>query len=240
MVTNNRRTAILRHIARYGVTLRPVLERLFNRDGTGSLDNDLKILRQEDLIAVVANAVAEPLDSRTKYSYYQLTRKACGEIGAPESRARRPGGPSLDRSVAILWFCCMTKGPAHRLSTDEVAALFSLQHRPSDHERVKEYVSGFHCLSRGKEFFQVHNLYATRANNRDTLGELKKRVEDARRIAAVSDAIRSREYIFTLLVETPQKRDELRQEIAKQLGNDGFVFNVCCSPRSWRFQGPNR
>lgn len=234
MVSQTRRDAILKHITRYQVSLRPVLERLFYVDGRGGIDRDLKVLKEEGLLTVVPNGVPEPRDPRTKYSYYYLTRKACGLIGAPDSRARRPGGSALERSLAILWLCCMSKTRCHRLTENEVAELFAIKDRAGDFERVQEHLTGFHCLVRKDEHFKVLNIYATKANTRDTLSELKKRVDEARRVASVAQAIRDHEYAFTLLVETTERAAELRAEIAKQLGGEGFLYLVQCSPRSWQ------
>lgn len=234
MVVTSKQQAILLHVARYGISLRPVLNRLFYPGSQEDCDFDLKQLREEDLLKVVPSAVPESLDPRSKYSYYHLTRKACGMVGAPDSKGKKPGGFALRRGLAILWFCCMGKNRGHRLNQSELERIFAMPERNDVQERAAKLFSGFHCIVQGSQSLQVHNVYATEANDRDTLSELKRRVEDARRLAAVAQAIQSKQYVFTLLVETQARRDELRNEIAKHCGTDGFVFNVVRAPASWR------
>ena len=104
MKGNPQRLAILRHVARYGITLRPVLDRLFygNRDGASA--EQVAYLKREGLIHVVENAIGEVHTPQTRYSYYYLTTAGARQLGASPYVTRKRGGLALARNLAFLWF----------------------------------------------------------------------------------------------------------------------------------------
>lgn len=238
MVTDSqdRRDEILRHIARYGLTLRPVLERLFYPGHEKSLDRDLDRMREYGWISIVSNAVPEPSEPQTRYSYYQLATAGARRIGAAKSRCRTLGGEALGRNLAFLWFCCMSAHHRHRLDEQDLVDLYGHENvfANSTHGKEELRLRGFHCLDCESERFRVLNLYAPRTTVADTVVELRKRIRDLRSIDLVSEATDSRRYGFAILVETTQLRDQLRQELAKSLGPEGVTFVVTQSPRSWK------
>ena len=59
-----------------------------------------------------------------------------------------------------------------------------------------------HVLVRGRDHFQLNDIYVASADVPQTVASLRERVENARRIGAIADAIRSRQYIFRVLVES--------------------------------------
>ena len=92
MVTPKQK-AILLHIKRYGVSVRPVLDQLFYDGQLNGCDKDLSALRKMELIAAQENGVPDTKDPKTKYTYYYLTRQGTRELGisasVPECRDQR-------------------------------------------------------------------------------------------------------------------------------------------------------
>jgi len=236
VVTDPRKKAILFHIARYQVTLRPVLYRLFPESEKAGIDKAVDALVREKLIAAQRNGVREPEDPQTRYTYYHLTAKGCSVIGAPESRHETPGPEALERSLAILWLCSMTRVPSYRVSSVELAELLVLEHRREESlQRITKHVSGFHCITRREDgTFRIQHLYYSTASPSGTLSELRGRIEKARRVGAVARAIDADEYGFTILVSSPERTKALRQANAKLSHSERLEFNVRCSPRTWR------
>lgn len=238
MVTENqeRRDLVLRHIARYGLTLRAVLEKLFYLGHEKQLDRDLERMREYGWISVTPNAVPEPKEPQTRYSYYQMTSLGARRIGAAKGRSRAIGGEALSRNLAFLWFCCMSSQLRHRLEYEDLVDIFGHSNVFAESAYGKEEVRlrGFHCLDREGDRFRVLNMYAPRTTVSDTAVELRKRIRDLRSIALVSEATDSLRYGFAVLVETAQLRDQLRHELAKTLAPEGVSFLVTQAPKSWK------
>lgn len=238
MVTDgqSRRDAILRHIARYGLTLRPILERLYYRNHEKALDRDLDRMKEYGWISVIPNAVAEPIEPQTRYSYYQLATAGARRIGVPKSRARALGGEALTRNLAFLWYCFMTSQRRHRLNEQDLVDLYGHANVFAEAARGKEElrIRGFHCLDRNADRYRVLNLYAPRTTVADAVVELRKRIRDLQSISVVAEAMMAQRYGFALLTESSELRNQLREELAKAFGSQGIVFQVIQSPRSWK------
>ena len=234
-MTTPRQLAVLRHVGRYGVSLRAVIERQLFPDGESS-ESALRSLVRDKLLVSVPNAVPEPVEPGTAYGYYHVTRKATAMIGAPESKGRSPGSQALRKRLSILWLCSMGPSRGHLLTDGELSQIFPLK----TSEGELEAISGNHGLFEGKFSLQVHNLYISQADNRETLNELRKRVAVARRSAELAKAIHSKQYVFTILVETGTRQDELRALLSEHCKGEGFVFNVTVSPGSWRMPPKNK
>jgi len=240
MVTDGqeRRDAILRHIARYGLTVRPVLERLFYHGHEKSLDRDLDRMRESGWISITSNAIAEPTEPQTRYSYYQLATAGARRIAAAKSRTRALGGEALSRNLALLWFCCMSSQRRHRLDDQDLVDLFGHANvfAETSHSKEELRLRGFHCLDREGDRFRVLNLYAPRTTVGDVVVELRKRIRDLRTISLIAEATDAHKYGFAILAESTQLRDQLREELAKSFAPDGIMFHVTQSPRSWKPQ----
>jgi hypothetical protein len=234
---HQRRTAVLRHIARYGLTLRPILERLFYAGHGKALDRDLDRLREQNFVKSIENAIPEEGAPQTRYSYYQLTTAGCRQVAAAESRARKVGGEALARNLAFLWFCCHGATRRHRLNESDLVDLFGEDavFEPGGTDGKRELrLRGFHCLDRQSGKWRLLNLYAPRTSAVDVVVELRKRIRDLREIPIVAEAIDTKRYAFAVLAETTQLRDDLREELAKSLAREGIVFLVTKSPGAWR------
>jgi len=107
---------IIQHISRYTVSLRRVIETVYF-DG-GSASNSINRLLRANLIQRNSQA----LDGN--YSYYQLTKKACGLLSAPVNKARPRDEKGLAQDIAALWFACMGELSRKRLANEELRTLF--------------------------------------------------------------------------------------------------------------------
>jgi hypothetical protein len=227
---------ILRHIARYALTLRPVLDSLFYGSQTNGCEGDLSHLREKKLVTTIENAVADSEEPRTRYSYYQLTKAGAKAIGASEYRGKAQGGQAVTRSLAFLWFCCVKKPRRHRIIGTELAEIFGSQIFVSDGDKKPRLLlPGFHCLDKAKASYRVLHLYAPKTSVADTVVELNKRLRDVRQLPVVEQAIIDRQYAFAVLAETKQQQDALRLNLEKSFAHDPIKLVVTCSPGgSWR------
>lgn len=126
MDRKTRRERILEHIGRYHFSMRPVIDKLFF-DGK-SCDNVLLALVNEGLVQVRGKASGLP----GGWSYYQLTPEAAAQIPIPLGRTRPLTPASLEKNLAILWFCCMTEPRRARLDRRHQKAFLGGE-RPGDY-----------------------------------------------------------------------------------------------------------
>jgi hypothetical protein len=238
MVISPRQDAILRHIARYAVTLRPVLDQVFYDGVDGGCDSDVAVLRKEKLITAVENAIAEPTDPRARYSYYQLTKAGAKRIGASEYRGRSLGGQALARYLAFLWFCCVKRPRRHRIAAPQLAQIFGEEvSRVGPDEKRELRLPGFHCLDKTQDSYRVFHLYAPKTSVGDTATEIRKRLREARKLPVIAQAISDKQYAFAVLSETTAERDALRNHLAKAFADDPVSLLVACAPGPWKRNG---
>src|SRR4051794_24289141 len=112
---NDRDDRIIRHIAKYGLSIRPVIEKLFFDGGTS--DHVISRLIKERRIASYAGIPGG-------LCYYQLTLSEARARGVPEHRSRPKKGTALREALQVLWFCCMTEKNRNRLERKRVGELF--------------------------------------------------------------------------------------------------------------------
>ncbi len=112
---NERDEQILRHIGRYRISIRAVIERLYFRGATS--DHVLRRLSEESRICVHKGVIPGGL------SYYQLTLRETRRLGLPDTRARQDKTKVLRRELAVLWFCCMADRERLRLDHAEFKRL---------------------------------------------------------------------------------------------------------------------
>lgn len=221
-----RQTAILKHISRYGLTLRPVLDRLFFNGVERGCEKDIAALRKLKMLSVVENAVPDPENEHIRLSYYLLTRPATKILGVPSTRANKPGSESFPRNLAILWFCCMRKSLSHRLEKSELAELFADENPP-----IK--VPYLHCLvSNGKH--RLLNIYVPGTSVPEAKRQLKNHLEEVQEIPRIAEAIREQQYGFIVLVESAELRDVLRKELGSVFGKSRVGYFVAVAPGPWK------
>jgi hypothetical protein len=238
MVTTPRQEAILRHIGRYALTLRPVLDVLFYGGQANGCDADVAQLRAHKLIAAVENAVADTTDPHTRYSFYQLTKAGAKVSGASEYRAKSLGGQAVARYLSFLWFCCIKKPRRHRIGLAQLVEIFGEEIlSPNGAKKRDLLLPGFHCLEKTEDSYRIRHLYAPKTSVGDTATELRKRLRDARTLPVIERAILDRQYGFAVLAETTQQRDALRAHLANAFAGDPVSIIVACSPGPWRRTG---
>src|SRR5687768_9356458 len=103
---------ILDHTGRYTITLKKIIETLYQDQGNPS--GALSRLISEGLLQRVSNG----LDGN--YSYYQLTQKGAKTRNFPVNRAREKEAKGLSQDLAALWFSCMGEHRRKRLTADEM------------------------------------------------------------------------------------------------------------------------
>ncbi len=235
MVITPRQEAILRHLARYALTLRPVLDAMFYDGISGACDADLAQLKSHKLISTSENSVAESANPRIHYSFYQLTKAGAKRIGASEYRGKSLGGQAAARYLAFLWFCCVKRPRRHRIGAADLMKIFGEEVTPlgAGHKRELR-LPGFHCLDKTENSYRVLHLYAPKTSVGDTVSELRKRLREARKLPVIAQAIVDRHYGFALLAETAGERDALRSHLARAFADDPVSILVACAPGPWK------
>src|SRR3954467_6679377 len=103
---NERGDKILRHIGKYGRSIRPVIEKLFCAGGTS--DHILSRLIKEKRIVSHAGIPGG-------LCYYQLSLSEARARSVPEHRSRPKKGAALRQALQVLCFCCMSEKNRNRL-----------------------------------------------------------------------------------------------------------------------------
>jgi len=226
---------MLRHIARYALTLRPVLDSLFYQGLSNGCESDLSQLRANKLITAVENAVADPVDPHSRYSFYQLTKAGAKSIGASEYRGKALGGQAVARYLAFLWFCCIKRPRRHRIGVAQLTQIFGEEILAESGDKKRELLlPGFHCLDKTETSYRVLHLYAPKTSVGDTATEIRKRLREARRLAVIDQAISDGQYAIAVLAETTQQRDSLRAHLGKSFADDPVSIVVAVSPGPWK------
>src|SRR5258707_478558 len=112
---NERDENILKHIGKYGLSIRAVIEKLFF--GCATCDHVINRLIKEKRI------VSDP-SIPGGVSYYRLSLGEARARTVPDHRARPKRGAALRQALRILWFCCMWDKKRNRLERKRVAENF--------------------------------------------------------------------------------------------------------------------
>lgn len=233
-MVNPKREAILQHVARYGLSLRPVLDRLFFEGVEDGCERDLAELRKAGLLDVVENAVGDRVKAKTRYSYYFPTRKATALLGVPDNHGKPPGPDAVPRNLAILWYCAMRPNRSYRLRSNEVIELLSSPDKELAAGSGEQLPKGYHCLSSVDDRFRLLNIYPAKTTVKELMSELRKRVTKAKRNPAITLAMKSRQFGFLVLVETKKLQDQVWEETRKLAREQKAKFIVTESPGPWK------
>lgn len=197
----DRTEAILRHLARYRVSDRPVLEKLFF--GGKSSKNAVEQLRKDGLVEVVPRAL------KNNQSYYHLTDKGAKAVGAPTSLASAPGGASLRRDLKILYFCTMSAAPRERIPESDLRALFE----PDPPPTVE------HCLGQRGDGMTLFRIYVPSTDPATAFRQARDMVRDMRDDAGQSKWLEAGMYGLVVLVDSPPYAADLWTKL--QRSEDG-------------------
>lgn len=197
---NDRDNKILRHIGLYHVSLRAVIEHLFF-DGK-SCDDVLRRLIAEGRIQATKSAGG--------FSYYRLTLSEARARKSGEHHSRAKFSSSAARKhLAVLWFCCMSN--PRRFIIDRNAL-----------KNILGRGKGLglpHCWEHAKDNRKlIHRLYTPGPNSgdEDVVRTIAADADEGIAHDKTADFIVSGLYSFTILVETPQRANSLRQLILRR------------------------
>ena len=230
-----RRQAILAHIGRYRFSIRPVIEKLFFAEK--SCDNVLRAMMKDDLIIArphTEESAVSLLNSEEStvprpdteeprkgmlipggYKYYQLTLKAANFLSLPSSLTNPPGPASIDKHLAILWFCCMGQNRLNLLDSHHLVKLFG-----EEDGSTSSILDGSYCIEL-EGTHRVFRIFALGAKDQYHIDLFKKHVEDAMSHPVLSRWIETRRLAYALLVP-----NEFRsQKLVKNLKDKGY-FDV--------------
>jgi len=196
----DRRAAILTHLARYRVSTRPVISRLFYEGGDPK--NDLAALREKGLIAVVERALSN------NTSYYHLTPAGAREVASP-APTEAPGGRALDRDLKILYFCCHGPNPRERILEGDWRRLWGRDNPPT----------GEHCLVPRGDMVLILRLYSPSTDVADSVSWLSCLISESRDNTYLAGLIESQQYGFAILAPSPAYAHDFDQRIRRHTGN---------------------
>jgi len=189
---------ILKHVARYGLTLRAVLEHTFFDGHEKACD------------AVINRLVtAGKLESREGLpgglNYYHLSISEVRKRRVPDHRGRPKKSRALREALQVLWYCCMTKHNRLRVENRQVHKQFGRD----------KGLGKPHCRETFGETRVLYRIYTPGPGSRDDY--LIKVIRGDWAIASqnptLADWIRAESYRFAILVETSHRRDKLRHAL---------------------------
>ncbi len=195
---NERDEKILKHIGKYGVSIRAVIEKLFF-DGA-SCDHVINRLLKEKRIVGEASIPGG-------LCYYHLALSEARARSVPEHRTRPKKGAALRQALQVLWFCCMAEKKRSRLERKKVGETFG------------DCVGSGkpHCAEVDGERSIVYRIYAPGPHSRDdyVLKSIRIDYEKALESPAMHAWIESQAFGFAILVETTERKERLRRLISR-------------------------
>lgn len=188
--TLDRDVKILRHVGRYWLTLRAVLQRLPVFDGRDPSEA-LRALRESHHLVARTNVIPGG------YTYYQLTAKGAQDSGTKSGRAAPLSPVQLEKHLALLWFCYLSKYSARRVEQAEL----------SDH-LGEDVPTADHTID--KKTARIFDTHLSDSDTRAALRRLKRRIGQIRKkFPEVQKRMDSRAYGFIVLVTNPKQRQHL-------------------------------
>ena len=207
VVMTNRDDQILKHLGKYGLSIRAVIEKLFCNGAT--CDHVVNRLIREGRVVSDASIPGG-------LCYYRLSLSEARARSVPEHRSRPKKGAALRLALQVLWFCCMTDKKRNRPERRKVATTFG-----------NGQGSGKpHCAEAEGENSIVYRIYAPGPNSRDDymLKSLVSDYEKALEHPEIRGWIESRAFGFAVLVETPQRAERLKRMINRIGPRDARVL----------------
>jgi hypothetical protein len=205
---NERDEKIIKHIGRYGLSIRAVIEDRFF-DGATS-DHVINRLTKEKKISSEGGIPGG-------LCYYHLTISEARSRGVPDHRARRKKSSALRQALQVLWFCCMCDKKRNRIERRQLGAAFG----------TGKGTGKPHCAEIDGERSVVYRLYTPGPNSRDDylLKVLRADYEAALEMPSLKEWIESSAFGFAVLVETPERQEKL-QRLFRKAGPKKIVVKV--------------
>jgi hypothetical protein len=189
---------ILKHIGKYGLSTRAVLEKIFF--GGATCDHVINRLTKEKRV-VSSPSIPGGL------CYYRLSLLEARARCVPEHRAKPKRGAALRQALQVLWFCCMSEKARSLLGRKKVGETFG-----NGNGSGKP-----HCAEVEGDQSIVYRVYAPGPNSRDDylLKTLKSDTEKGMERPELRSWIEARSFAFAVLVETPERKERLKRLISR-------------------------
>ena len=181
---------ILRHVARYRLTIREALRRhILGGTDPGSL---LQRLRRGGYLKERTGNEGFP----ERVSYYQLTEAGASAVGASPNFSKRIGARVLHECLALLWVGCLEPRRRVRLVRPEVERLLAAELSPP----LKAYP---HCLDLGGKRRVLLQAYVPKpgANPNGVVQGVEKRLRKSRTQPDLAFPMREKDYGVLVLVD---------------------------------------
>jgi len=192
----NRDEEILKHIGRYGLTLRVVLEHMFF-DG-----------REKACDAVINRLVAAGLINSREglpggLNYYQICAAQARNQDVPENRCDPKKSRGVREALQVLWFCCMTKHNRLRVDGRQIHKQFG---------RGKG-LGKPHCRETFGETRVLYRIYTPGPGSRDDylIKVLRRDWAQVQQHPVLGEWSRAGSYRFAVLSEVSHRKEKLRQ-----------------------------
>ncbi len=211
--TKDRDDAVLEHIGRYRVSIRPVLRDLFFSSSAAALGNVLTRLAKAKRI--------QALPLKGGFSAYQLTREECRRRNLPENRGIPLGTDALHEAIAVLWFCRMGKPERRRLEDANAEALL-----PS--LRIEKP----HCTEHSKDADRIYRVYVpdSTSGTDSIMKTVRRYTDEIQNHPTAYDWLTHGEYAIAILVETESRKKQIEDELSKRTFPPGSHIVVEIAP----------
>lgn len=193
---------ILQHIARYRVTVRPVVARMSSPD--------------ENAEAALAGLVRRGLVAAHKglpgnRSVYRLTKQGTAIVEVSEARARPLKSQAIFKHLGILQFCHVEGSGRYRVEDAELRDLIG--------EPLPE---GVHCMGMADDKVAVFNTYVPgpRTTIRSIVRHIREQLTTLRTMPHLRSLLQDRVYGFAVITETTQRRKAILDVLRRPEGSD--------------------
>lgn len=225
-----RHLAILRHVALYRLTFRRAVYRAVSAvPDESTAGTALSRLVFDGMLVSHDKANKEALPGGT--TYYTLSARGAKTAGVPANRSD-PFKEALYDHLAALWFCCLSGDRRYRLEPAELEELLG-----GDAPRHNTT----HCVAAEPVGHRLYRLYRTGTDAASAVKQVREYVEEECKKPSLRDWIRTREYGFAILSETPEMCRQLRTLIQKGTGGERpliedahVVAAVCPGPATFK------
>lgn len=185
---DNLNRLILQHIARYRVTVRPIVARLSSPD--------------ENPEAALAGLIRRGLVAAHKglpgnRSVYRLTKQGTAVVEVSEARARPLRSQAIFKHLGILLFCHVEGSGRYRIEDGELRDLIG-----------EPLPDGAHCMGMVDSRVAIFNTYVPgpRTTIRSIVRHIREQLTAFRAMPQLRSLLHDRVYGFAIITETTQRR----------------------------------
>lgn len=209
---------VLYHLGQYGFSLRPVISHCcFNGGNTANVLQRL----------VRADQIVSRSGLPGKRSYYQLTPSEAAKRGFSSSWATTISGDTLERRLAIVWYCTMTGRKRHLMSKTDL------------NEAIPDIKSNLsHCLERLQDKTHIISRLqvATQKDPAEIARKLVADISEDRKIKSLKRWLKLKAYRYVILADDPSPNKMRLRAITRAIKRKGIQkhtrFTVAFAPSS--------